>query len=273
MLQDLATTSPNFPCFLFVGPSGTSKTTFMTRFKFPGQLSAILDADGNLAGPKLVAEKEKRDIGHVKFASIRFEDDGKTPVAPLQQFVRLATKLQWIKSQKLPDGRPLFGFVGVTSTTTLSDIFANEVRRQMGKPVDYAFQIQDWGKYAYLWNYFIMETLRGMPCTTALDAHQKVEKDQMDSVLRYVLNIPGNTAETMTAKMTDVFLAGVEQKLDGVSMRAVYTMTTIQSARIPGMKTSLGLPAQFPANQEWADKIVAQIVGGQTSSVTPTLTK
>ncbi len=265
MPLQLTTALPNYPCIGVFGPSGTGKSTFATRFKFPGQKTYILDADGNLAGPKLVAEKEKRDFSHVEFDAVRFEDDGRTPVAPLQQFVRLATKLKWAREQKNPDGSQVYGLVYVTSTTTLSDIFMNEVRRQMNKPLDYAFQIQDWGKYSYLWNFFIMEMLRGMPCTTMIDGHLKVEKDQMDSVLRYVLAIPGNTAETLTAKLTDVWLSSVDQKIDGAVMKAVYNLTTIQSARIPGMKTSLDLPAQFSASQEWADKIVQQIVGTQTA--------
>ena len=261
MPRSLATSAiKNYSCILIVGPSGTGKTTFMTRLKLPGQRTYILDVDGNLAGPGLVATKEKRDISHIDFDMIRFEDDGQTPVPPLQQYQRLAAKLAWAKQQKLPDGRQLYGLIGLTSITTLNDVLAHEVRRQMNKPVDYIFQLQDWGKYSYLWNFFVMEVLRGLPCHIILDGHQKIEKDQMDQVLRYVLNIPGSTSDTLTAKMTDVWLASVEQQITPTGqLAAQYKLTTVQSARIPGMKTSLDLPAAFINDQAGADRVSNQL--------------
>lgn len=268
MPQQLSSAPPSYRCIGIFGEAGTGKSTFATRLKLPGQKTYILDADGNLAGPKLVAEKEKRDISHIDFDPIRFEDDGKTQVPPLQQYRRLASKLQWAKQQKKPDGSQVYGLIYVTSATVLSEIFANEVRLQLGKSIDYAFQIQDWGKYAFLWNYFIMEVLRGMPCTTIIDGHRRIEKGQMDQVLKEIIAIPGSTAELLPARLTDVFQATADQKMENGQMVAVYNMVTLQSTRVPGMKTSLDLPTQFPSTQEWADKIVQQLVSTQPKQPT-----
>lgn len=265
MPSQLSTSIPNYPCIFIVGPAGTGKTTLMTRFKLPGKLTYILDCDGNMQGPKTVAEDEQRDFSHVVYDSVRFVTETGEPVAPLMQYQRLASLLAAAKNEKLPDGSSKYGFIGVTSTTTMSDIFANEVRRQMNKGLDYQFQIQDWGKYGYLWTFFIMEVLRGMPCITGLDGHLKVDKGELDQVLRMAIAIPGQTGDLLPARVTDVWLASVEQKLDPKGkLSKHYMITTVQNQRNPNMKTSLRVPDVFEATQPMIDSIVQQILGGQT---------
>jgi len=249
-MPSLQDTPPNCPVILLVGPAGAGKTTFMTRLCPVGKKLRILDADGNLAGPQKVARMEKRDISHVEYEHITIDDNGK-PVPPLMQYQRMNTLL----TRFIED--PTTGLVGITSTTSLVPVFMNEVRRQGNKGTDYAFQIQDWGKYAALWTHFI-GVLRACRKPVVIDGHVQADKGQLDTIMRWALAIPGSTGDLMPMMVTDFWRMSVESSTNTVPATKKYMVTTAQDPLWMNLKAALDVPDKFEANQEWAEKIIKQ---------------
>ncbi len=248
-MPSLQDTVPNSPVIMLVGPAGCGKTTFMTRLVRPDKQIFILDADKNLAGPQKVARQERRSVANVLFDHI--DVDNNTPVPPLLQYQRAATLLQAAIQN------PAVGTIGITSTTTLVPVFMNEVRRQANKNTDYAFQIQDWGRYAALWQGFIA-VLRGCGKPVIIDGHVAAEKGPLETFLRWALAIPGATGDLLPMMVTDYWRMVVDQTLVGTTPVAKYNVETFQTSVWPNFKAALDVPGKFEANQEWADKIVAQ---------------
>jgi len=248
-MPSLQDSVPNSPVIMLVGPAGTGKTTFMTRLVRPDKSIFILDADKNLAGPQKVARQEKRSVANVMFDHIDTENG--TPVPPLMQYQRAAALLVAAVND------PAVGTIGITSTTTLVPVFMNEVRRQANKPSDYAFQIQDWGRYAALWQGFIA-VLRGCGKPVIIDGHVAAEKGPLETFLRWALAIPGSTGDLLPMMLTDFWRMSVEQVLVGTTQATKYMVDTVQNSTWPNLKSSIEVPGRFEANQEWANKIVAQ---------------
>lgn len=248
-MPSLEDSVPNAPVIMLVGPAGSGKTTFMTRLVRPDKSIFILDADKNLAGPKKVATAERRSVKNVLFDHIDVENG--QPVPPLLQYQRAASLL----TTAIKD--PTVGTIGITSTTTLVEVFKNEVRRQQNKGTDYAFQIQDWGRYAALWQGFVA-TLRACGKPVVIDGHVTAEKGELETFLRWALAIPGTTGTLLPMMVTDFWKTSVESVLVGTTSTTKYMIETVQNSLWPNLKASLTLPPKFEANQEWANKIVEQ---------------
>jgi len=248
-MPSLQDTVPNAPVIMLVGPAGSGKTTFMTRLVKPDKSIFILDADKNLAGPKKVATAERRSVANVMFDHIDVADGQFVP--QLLQYQRASSLL----ATAIAD--PKVGTIGITSTTTLVQVFMNEVRRQMNKPTDYIFQIQDWGRYSVLWQNFVA-TLRGCGKPVIIDGHVQADKGPLETFVRWALAIPGATGDFLPMMLTDFWKMSVESVLVGTTQTPKYMIETVQSSIWPNLKASLDLPGKFEATQEWADKIVKQ---------------
>lgn len=248
----LSTSVPNFPTILLIGPAGSGKTTLMTRFRLPGKKIYIVDIDNNLAGPRKVAMAEKRNIDHVEYDHIHLDDNG-VEVPMLQRATRLNTLLTAaVKDDSI-------GTIGITSTTSLNPVFMAEVLRQTGRQAGTAFELRDWGKFAYLYQQFIA-SLRSCGKVVIIDGHVQAQKGDIDQVLRYALAIPGATGDLLPMAVTDVWRTSVEQSLVGNATVDKYMVTTVQDERNPNIKSSLSVPRKFEATQANIDSLISQIV-------------
>lgn len=231
------------PTLLFIGPAGSGKTTFMTRF---GRVY-ILNVDKNLNGPTKVLRRENRDLANVEYDYIDTDADGKA-VPPLKQYTRFAALLSAAMQRNDLDA------IGITSTTTLGPVFADEVRNQLNKPASYAFEIRDWGTYLYLWQTF-MRTLRSARIPVILDGHWEGSKDDVTGAITHALALPGKISGQLPALFSDVFRFEPESVVESGTVRTKYFIRTTQERLYPGVKAAFDVPEKFEATQEWADKI------------------
>lgn len=251
----LADATPSNPTILLVGPAGAGKTTFMTRF---GRVF-IIDVDGNLNGPAKVARAEGRDLNLIEFAQLHRDEKG-AAVPPLQQFQRFNNL--FIAAAQRTD----LDAIGITSTTTLATVVANEVKRQLNKGVDYTFEIRDWGKYLAVWEH-IITTCRTLPTPVLLDGHWEGNKDDVSGAITYSLAIQGKASHRLPALFSDVLRFDVESVLEGGKMVSKYVVRSVQERLYPGVKAALDVPEKFFATQEMADKMRAQFPKKKTSVV------
>ncbi len=242
----LADATPSNPTILLIGPAGSGKTTFMTRF---GRVF-IIDVDGNLNGPAKVARAEQRDLSLIEFAQLHRDENGNA-VPPLQQFLRF-DKL-FTTAAKRTD----LDAIGITSTTTLATVIANEVRRQLNKPADYVFEIRDWGKYLALWEH-VITTCRTLTTPVLLDGHWEGNKDDVSGAITYSLAIQGKASHRLPALFSDVLRFDVENALVGGKSTPQYVIRSVQERLYPGVKAALDVPEKFLATQETADRMRAQ---------------
>lgn len=234
------------PTLLFIGPAGSGKTTFMTRF---GRVY-ILNVDKNLNGPTKVLRREQHDLSLVEYDYVDSDESGKA-VPPLQQYQRFAALLSAAMQRDDLDA------IGITSTTTLGPVFADEVRRQLNKPVTYNFEIRDWGTYLYLWQTF-MRTLRSARIPVILDGHWEGSKDDVTGAVTHALALPGKISGQLPALFSDVFRFEPESVVESGALRTKYYVRTTQERLYPGVKAAFDVPEKFEATQEWAKKICAQ---------------
>lgn len=242
----LADATPSNPTMLFIGPAGSGKTTFMARF---GRVY-IIDIDKNLNGPTKVLRSEQRDLSKIEYANVDRDDNG-VAVPPLQQFQRFDRLLSAAAQRTDID------LIGITSATTLAPVVANEVRRQLNKPVDYTFEIRDWGKYLALWQH-ILTTCRTLTTPVALDGHWEGNKDDVSGAITYSLAIPGKAAHQLPALFSDVLRFDVESAVVAGKSVPQYVVRSVQERLYPGVKAALDVPEKFLATQEWADKMRSQ---------------
>lgn len=242
----LADDNPSNPTMLFIGPAGSGKTTFMARF---GRV-LIIDIDKNLNGPTKVLRNEKRDLALIEYVNVDRDESG-AAVGLLQQYQRFDRLLSAAAQRTDLD------LIGITSTTTLAPVVANEVRRQLNKSVDYTFEIRDWGKYLALWQH-ILTTCRTLKTPVALDGHWEGNKDDVSGAITYSLAIPGKASHQLPALFSDVLRFDVENVIEGGKSVPKYSIHTVQERLYPGVKVALDMPPKFEATQANADKMRAQ---------------
>lgn len=242
----LADNNPSNPTILLIGPAGSGKTTFMTRF---GRVY-IIDVDKNLNGPAKVARNEGRDLSLIEYDVLDRDENGNVvpPLLQYQRFDKLMTNAAKRRDLDL---------IGITSSTTLAAVVANEVRRQLNKPVDYTFEIRDWGKYLYMWQ-LILTTCRTLTTPVAIDGHWEGDKDNVTGAITYSLAIPGKASHQLPALFSDVLRFDVENVMEGGKFVPKYNIHTVQERLYPGVKVALDMPAKFEATQANADKMRAQ---------------
>ncbi len=249
----LADAVPSNPTILLIGPAGSGKTTFMTRF---GRVY-IIDVDGNLNGPAKVARSEGRDLSLIEYSRLHIDEQGK-PVPPLQMFPRF-DKLLTAAAQRTD-----LDAIGISSTTTLNDAVSNEVRRQLNKPLDYTFEQRDWGRYLSLWKH-IITTCRTMTTPVLIDGHWEGDKDDVSGAITYSLAISGKAANQLPALFSDVLRFDVENAVIGGKSVPQYVIRSVQERLFPGVKAALDVPDKFLATQEMADKMRAQFPQRKTN--------
>ena len=226
---------PNALLALLIGPAGCGKTTFALQFRRP----YLVNIDNNIAGPRNYYKRAGLDMSAIKYDNVAL-DDANVAIAPVAQYARFATLLARGVADKDVDT------IIVDSTTSLQPVLEAHIRAKKGKPADFKFTFDEWADFKYIWTETMMK-LRNCGKSVIIIGHEKVEKGQVDEVLRYVLAVPGQTGDLMPMLMTDVWRMNVEMVLRGNAQVPAYYVSTIQSTRHPNIKTSLTLPQKFEA--------------------------
>ena len=242
---------------LLIGPAGSGKTT--TALQFPAPF--LINVDNNLAGPKNFFLRNKLPLTGIRYESV-FEKhekqaDGTTKAVPVPiaaQCNRLFDLL------KLAVDDPAIKTVILDSTTSLQPIIEAYINSKRGKQPGTKFSFDEWYDFAYFYT-DLLGKLRVCGKNVIIIAHEQVEKSDMDSVLRYVLAIPGQMGDKIPMLVTDVWRTSVELKLAGQQQVPVYFIHTVQDARRPNIKTSLNLPSKLEVNQANIKLITDQIYG------------
>lgn len=238
-------TIANKPAILGVGPGGTGKSTFFGRFRRP----FFVNADINMEGPKLQYAREGR-TPDITFDYIHVDDNNK-PVEFKQRYNRFAEVVE--RACKDPNTDTII----IDSITKMNLIFQAEVIRQANKKEGTPLAIQDWGVYLYLWNK-VVDIVRSYNKTSVWIGHVWEDKNEIDQTMRLMLAMPGQTGTLLPISMTDMWRFSLDPSTgtdaNGVPKKD-YNIRTVQDERFINIKTSLDLPAKFPATQEWADKI------------------
>lgn len=235
------------PVILLIGPAGCGKTTFALQFRRP----YLINVDNNLGGPRNYFLRSGIDMSKIKYDNVAIDDDNK-PIAIGAQYSRFAALLSRGVADKDCDT------IIIDSTTSMQPVLEAYCVTKRGKQVGTKFTFDEWYDFQYIWSQTI-SLLRQCGKTVIIIGHEQVEKGEIDQVLRYVLAIPGKTGELMPMLVTDVWRMNTELKLVGTKQVPTYTVTTIQGARNPNIKTSLTLPTTFEANTAHVTLIENQI--------------
>ena len=107
-------------------------------------------------------------------------------------------------------------------------------------------RIQDWMSYQNLMKKLITY-LRSSGKYVVFVAHEGVEKDELDGVLKYFVSLPSKLRDTIGGMFTDVWRAEYQPGAGG--KEGTYTIRALSSARM-SLGNSLGLPPSFPMDYE-----------------------
>jgi len=226
---------------LIQGPPGSGKTTLACQFPAP----YVLDCDLNLKGTIKYLKANKLPLP-VGFDTIDFDDKGKeVPIA--QAYARVAKCLK--EAINCPEIKTII----VDGTTRLSDYILADIMRVQNIT---QMRIQDWGSYLATWKKFITEMRSA--CfkagkTFVLIAHERPEKDDVDGVIKYFINLPGQIAPLLGGMMSDVWRCEVEERAG----KHAWKVRTLPSVRAD-LKNSMGLPASFNATVEELTKLLKE---------------
>jgi hypothetical protein len=216
---------------LLVGAPKSGKTSFALQFPKP----YIADCDNNISGPQRFLE-EKNLKPQFFYDVIDIDEQGKE-VQPAQRWTRLTNGL------KVAVASSDVETIIVDSLSKLSD---NLVEHIMGFEKIQQMRIQDWMSYQNLMKKLITY-LRSSGKYVVFIAHEGVEKDELDGVLKYFVSLPSKLRDTIGGMFTDVWRAEYQPGAGG--KEGQYTVRALSSARM-SLGNSLGLPPSFPMDYE-----------------------
>jgi hypothetical protein len=229
---------------MLVGSAGSGKSTLAARFPAP----FFLSLDKNLRGPAAVMSSEgKTDCMYED----NFDTDDKgQPIPDGLRYNRFAEVLR--AAILMPEVKTIV----IDNTTVLSDFIINDILRQQNRK---AMEIRDWGVYAAAWSSLIAK-LRQCGKNIIIIVHEHIEKDELDGTLKYMLAVPGKSANLLPTHVTDVWRCEIEEKLVNNTRVQVRQVRVVQNQRHAHLKSSTpSLPAVFPATTEMIDKILSSL--------------
>lgn len=188
-MKDSSQSPDQSVAILLIGDPGSRKTTLALHAPSP----YIFDMDHNLAAPARFTK-----LPH-KYDQAAIDDDGNEIPMP-KRYAHMQSCI--VAAVQTPEIKTII----LDSFTTLTDILIGEIRRQVPSLANPAtpLRIQDWGLFAHLFKE-IVTRLRHSGKILICCAHQKVEKDEADGTYKTFLNIPGQSAGTLSGLFTDVW--------------------------------------------------------------------
>lgn len=207
---------------LIQGPWGSGKSSLASQFPKP----YIADCDNNLTGPL----RYLRNSGlspDFKWDTIDIDDEGKE-VPEAQRFQRFA---KCINAAILD---PEIESIIIDSGFKLQEYIKADVTRQ-GKT---GFDL--WNGLVVGWRQTISR-LKTCGKMFILIAHEKPEKDEIEGIIKYYIDLQGSFQNEIGRHFSDVWRCETEAGLDG---KAVFYVRTAPTARLQ-LKTSIPLPARF----------------------------
>lgn len=212
---------------LLIGAPKSGKTSFALQFPSP----YIADCDNNLSGPQRYLESTGQKPEFF-YDTIDVDETGKE-VPPGNRWVRLTEGLK--KAVASPEVKTII----VDSLSKLSDNLIEHILKSENIK---NMRIQDWLSYQNLMKKLITY-LRSSGKLIIFIAHETVEKDEFDGVLKYFVALPSSLKNTIGGLFTDVWRA--EYQPGSGTKEGVYILRTSSSARV-SLGNSLGLPPSFP---------------------------
>jgi len=236
---------------LLVGPPKSGKSIYTIR-TFPNIY--VCDLDNNLTGPVSFLE-DKKALPNFSYDTIDLLDDG-TECPPEKRWSRM------IACTKVAVASPDIDTVFIDGLTKLSN---NLISHILAAERQENMRIQDWLSYQNLMNKFVTY-LRSSGKLIIMSAHETVEEDEYDKVLKHFIAIPSKLRHTLAGLFTDAWRA--EYKPGAGGAEGVYSLRTVSTSRM-SLGNSLGLPVLFPMNEDLVQKKLTALFSKQTPAPTP----
>jgi hypothetical protein len=216
---------------LLVGAPKSGKTSFALQFPKP----YIADCDNNISGPQRYLEE--RNLNPKFYYDVIDIDEQGNEVPAAKRWTRLTDNL------KVAVASAEVETIVVDSLSKLSD---NLIEHIMGYEKIQQMRIQDWMSYQNLMKKLIT-FLRSSGKYVIFVAHETVEKDELDGVLKYFVSLPSKLRDTIGGMFTDVWRTEYQPGAGG--KEGTYTIRALSSARM-SLGNSLGLAPSFPMDYE-----------------------
>jgi hypothetical protein len=223
--------TPNLSfALLLLGPPKLGKTTFALQFPKP----YIADCDNNLSGPAEFIRLN--NLPPFAYDTINVDDKGRE-VDPKQRWARLTTCL------KTAVADPSIHTVIIDSLTSISEyliehVLASEGQKQM--------RIQDWQPFQFMMKRLVT-FLRTTGKLIIFTAHESVEKDEVDGILKYFVMVPTKMSNTFAGMFSDAWRMECQQAGDKYKYQ-IRTKPTVRFSLGTSIQT---LPPIVPA--DWSE--------------------
>ena len=221
---------------LLLGPPGSGKTTLAMQFPDVH----FIDCDRNLDGPERYVRTIKPSLTYT-YDSIMVTDDNQE-VKVEDRYDRLRAKL--VEARTLPCQT-----VVIDTMTMVNEYIIRKVLKQQGqsamRPMDYQ------PMKSFYWE-LLVSGIRSMGKTTIVTCHEIImtEPDSKqimkENIVGYKPSVTGGIADYFGGFFTDIWRCETSPTPRGTS----YIIRTNKTTKSPDLKSSMGLPAELPANYE-----------------------
>ena len=212
---------------LIQGPWGSGKTSLALQFPNPG----IIDCDNNLTGPTRYLQESKLASSPFMWDTVDMDDSGNTVPEP-QRFARFSK----IANEMIADSN--IETIIIDSAFKLQQYIKADVQRQ---GITDSFKI--WDGLLVGWRQ-VINRLKTCGKIFILIAHEKPEKDEVEGIIKYFIDLQGSFQNEIGRHFSDVWRTETEQDLK--TGKSKYFVRTASNARLQ-LKTSIPLPARFEA--------------------------
>jgi len=211
-----------------MGPPKAGKTTLALQFPAP----YVADCDNNLSGP--TEWLKANNLPSFDYDVINIKDDGKeTP-----------TDMRWealTKAAKEAVAHPKIRTIIIDGLSSVSDYLMEHIMRIEGKK---EMRIQDWIPFQFMMKKFVTY-LRSSGKLIIFTAHERVEKDEVDGILKYYIHLPSQLRNNLGGFFSDVWR--IESEKSGQD-RYVYQIRTKPTVRFALGTSLIKLPTVLPAS-------------------------